>query len=49
MNLEQALTVIKQALDLSMTKGTCVNLESANALCQAWIVLTDELKDKIKK
>lgn len=49
MNLEQALTVIKQALDLSMTKGTCQNLDSASVLCQAWQVLTNEVKDKLNK
>lgn len=48
MNLEQALTVIKQALDLSMSKGTCQNLDSAAILAQAWQVLTNEVKEKLK-
>lgn len=49
MNLEQAITVIKQALDLALTKGTCQNLDSANVLCQAWQVLTNEIKEKLVK
>lgn len=47
MKLAEALSIIKQALDLSMSKGTCQNLDSAAILAQAWQVLTSEVKEKL--
>ena len=47
MKMEQALQIIKQALDAAIKIGVCQNLESSAALAQAWATLTQELKDKI--
>jgi len=49
MKLEQALQIIKQALDAALKIGVCQNLESSAALSQAWAVLANELKDKINE
>lgn len=46
MNEQQALGIIKQFLDNGLKLGVCNTLESANALAQAFHVLTQSIKEK---
>lgn len=41
MNLQQALNVVKQALDAGLKLGICVNIDSAAILAQAWQVIVN--------
>ena len=43
MNETQALSVIKQLIDKSLEKGVLINLEMANAVMQAFKILTDKV------
>lgn len=39
MNIQQALTVIKQTLDAAIKAGVCPNLDTSAAIAQAWEVI----------
>lgn len=41
MNLQQALNVVKQALDAGLKLGICVNIDSAAILAQAWQIIVN--------
>ena len=46
MNKEQALQVIKQALDSAIKAGICTNIEASAMIAQAWYIVTEALKVK---
>lgn len=41
MNLQQAMQVIKNALDAGIKVGVCPNVDTAAILAQAWQILTN--------
>jgi hypothetical protein len=46
MNEKQAIEIIKAALDLATSKGVFQNLDSTNAVVQAYNVINDKLLKK---
>jgi hypothetical protein len=47
MNTQQAMQIIKQALDATVKAGVCINLDNAAILAQAWQIISQSLpKDK---
>lgn len=46
MNKEQALQIIKIALDNCISKGIANNMQEANAIAMAFNTLLNELKEK---
>lgn len=44
MNLQQAINVLKQAIDAGIKLGVCQNIDSAGILAQAWQIITNNLK-----
>jgi hypothetical protein len=49
MKLEQALNIIKQALDQAVKIGVCANIDSAGVLAQAWLIVTQTIKQNEEK
>ena len=49
MQTEQALQILKQFIDISISKGTANSLEHTNAIGQAWHTITTALKNEAKK
>ena len=44
MNLQQALQIVKQALDGAVKMGVCPNIDTAAVLAQAWQIITNSVK-----
>jgi hypothetical protein len=44
MKLEQALQIVKQALDQAVKIGVCANIDSAGILAQAWQIVIQSIK-----
>lgn len=45
MKIEEAVNTIKNALDAAIKLGVCNNLEAAQILSTAWLVLIKNLQD----
>lgn len=45
MNLQQALQIVKQALDSAVKMGVCPNIDTAAVLAQAWQIITNSIKN----
>ena len=46
MNKEQALQILKQALDNALKLGICTNIDSAAILAQAWQIVLKTLNNE---
>jgi hypothetical protein len=46
MNLQQALQIVKQALDAGVKMGVCPNIDAAAVLAQAWQILLNSVKSE---
>jgi hypothetical protein len=46
MNLQQALQIVKQAIDGAVKMGVCPNIDAAGVLAQAWQIILNSVKDK---
>lgn len=46
MNKEQALQILKQALDSALKLGVCPTLDSAAVLAQAWQIVLKTLNNE---
>jgi hypothetical protein len=44
MNTQQALQVVKQAIDAGLKLGICPNIDTAAILAQAWQIVTQSIQ-----
>ena len=46
MNIQQALQLVKNAIDAGIKAGICPNIDAAGVLAQAWQIVLESFKNK---